>query len=368
MPTYLRAVAFTGLGLAVATVAIVAAVRPHGGSVPDERIPVRTVEIVRTDLSTAHTLRGTLGFGTAQPVKGAREGVVTWLPAPGSTIARGQPLYRVNDEPSSLFYGNVPLYRPLFERNTVGRDVAVVAANLQALGYAIGTQPTAGQVVTLPSVSPSASAAPVRFTVRPGDGVLTAALIAAVKTWQRDHDLPPDGRIDVGDVVVLAGAVRVDAVTAQPGDAATGPLLTVTPTVKVVTVQTDTDSIHQGDTTTVRLPGGTAAPGTVTAVGMAVQPGQGDEQPKPTITIVLDDPGVVNRLDAAEVQVDVVGETHRGVLAVPVGALLALSEGGYAVQLADGRLIPVKTGLFAKGMVEISGAGLGEGLSVVTTS
>jgi peptidoglycan hydrolase-like protein with peptidoglycan-binding domain len=368
MPTSLRAVALIGLGLAAAAAAIVVAVRPHGGSAAEEQITVRTVEITRTDLSSAHTLRGTLGFGTAQPLKGMREGVVTWLPAPGTTIVRGQPVYRVNDEPAPLFYGSVPLYRPLAERNTVGRDVAVVVANLQALGYAVGAQPKAGQVVTLPSAGPSASAAPVRFTVRAGDGVLTTALIAAIKSFQRDHDLPPDGRIDVGDVAVLPGAVRVDAVTAQPGDSATGPLLTVTPTVKVVTVQTDTDTIRQGDATTVRLPGGKEAPGTVTAVGVAAAAGPGAGQPRPTITIVLDDPAVVDRLDAAEVQVDVAGETHRGVLAVPVGALLALSEGGYAVQLADGGLIPVQTGLFAKGMVEISGAGLGEGLRVVTTS
>ncbi|NUT91194.1 MAG: peptidoglycan-binding protein, partial [Saccharothrix sp.] len=43
--------------------------------------------------------------------------------------------------------------------------------------------------------------------------------------------------------------------------------------------------------------------------------------------------------------------------------------GGYAVETADDRrLLPVKTGLFAKGKVEITGDGVTEGLKVVTTS
>ena len=52
----------------------------------------------------------------------------------------------------------------------------------------------------------------------------------------------------------------------------------------------------------------------------------------------------------------------------PVGALVALSEGGYAVQRADAGLVAVDTGMFAKGLVEITGAGLDEGMTVVTTS
>jgi hypothetical protein len=56
------------------------------------------------------------------------------------------------------------------------------------------------------------------------------------------------------------------------------------------------------------------------------------------------------------------------VLAVPVGALVALSEGGYAVQLTGNRLVAVETGMFAKGMVEVTGDGIAEGDEVVTTS
>ena len=56
------------------------------------------------------------------------------------------------------------------------------------------------------------------------------------------------------------------------------------------------------------------------------------------------------------------------VLAVPVGALLALRDGGYGVQISGGALTAVKVGLFADGMVQISGTGLAAGTRVVTTS
>ena len=55
-------------------------------------------------------------------------------------------------------------------------------------------------------------------------------------------------------------------------------------------------------------------------------------------------------------------------LAVPVNALLALAEGGYAVEVErDGRraLVGVETGLFADGQVEVSGQGLAAGDRVV---
>ncbi|GAA4942819.1 hypothetical protein GCM10023238_05870 [Streptomyces heliomycini] len=77
-------------------------------------------------------------------------------------------------------------------------------------------------------------------------------------------------------------------------------------------------------------------------------------------------------------QVRFEGEAKKGVLAVPVGALLALREGGYAVRLAEGRsaegrsaggrLVPVDTGMFARGLVEISGEDIAEGMKVEATA
>jgi hypothetical protein len=53
---------------------------------------------------------------------------------------------------------------------------------------------------------------------------------------------------------------------------------------------------------------------------------------------------------------------------VPVAALLALREGGHAVRIAGGPLVAVDTGMFAMGLVEVSGQGLTAGTKVVTAS
>ena len=349
----------------------------------DAPVAVQTATVVKTDMSATESLTGSLGYGPARPVKGG-DGIVTWLPQPGTRIKRGSQVYRADDRPVPLFYGGMPLYRAINEPGTVGRDVRIVAKNLKALGYQIGWQPGAGQTYTRtrpapaagrsPAPSPSPKPVRTRITVRKGEAVLTSSLVAAIKRWQQDAGLPVTGGIGVGDVVVLPGAVRIDSVTAQPGDSAAEPLLTVTPTAKVITVPAEVAeaaTIERGDPVTVVLPGDDSVPGEVSAVGTAVAKGEGDgasEAPKRAVTVTVDGDRGLAGIDAAEVQVDFAGETRQDVLAVPVGALVALSEGGYAVQPAGGGLIAVTTGMFAKGLVEVTGDGLTEDLPVVTTS
>jgi peptidoglycan hydrolase-like protein with peptidoglycan-binding domain len=371
------------VGAAVVTVAGIAwAGRPAApAKAGNQQISVQSAALVTMDMSTTQTLAGTLGYGTDRTVKGGRTGVVTWLPAPGKSVKRGQQLYRVDDKPVPLFYGGIPLFRALDQRDLIGRDVRVVADNLRALGYDIGHQPRAGEQVAqaaAPAVSPAPSAPPVThwLTVHRGDGVLTAALQAAVKRWQTDLRLPVTGAVAPGDVAVLTGAVRVDSLAAQPGDSADGPLMSVTPTAKVITVLADatqTGTIDQGDRVTVELPDNKNAAGRVTTVGTALKVPDGDQSgpdatPKLTVTITVDQPAAIAKLDSADVQVDFVAETHKGVLAAPVGALLALSEGGYAVQVEGGGLVAVEIGIFAKGLVEVKGDRLVAGTKVVTTS
>lgn len=321
----------------------------------DAPVAVETVAVVRTDLAVTESLPGTLGYGRAQPVKGGKDGVVTWLPRTGVVVERGGQMYRADDKPVPLFYGSMPLYRDLGEPGTVGRDVRIVAKNLRALGYTF-TDREDGTA---------------RVPVRKGEGILTSSLIAAIKRWQRHAELPETGRIGAGDVVVLPGAVRVEAVTAQRGDSAATPLMTITSTTKVITAAADVTqagTIRTGERVTVVLPGDKSIRGKVSAIGAEVQEEEGSGEPKRVVTIAVDDGKGLTGIDAAKVQVDLAGETRKDVLAVPVGALTALSEGGYAVQTADGRLVGVETGMFAKGLVEVTGDGITEGLRVVTTS
>lgn len=371
---------------------------------------VRTVAVARTDLSNEMELTGILGYGTPRSVRGTASGNVTWLPAVGAKVVRNAQLYRVDDRPVLVFYGNTPLFRRLDTRGLVGRDIKVVVDNLRALGYDIGSQPGVGSTVrraatpvsepaaenapTAPGAptsgapdgkndetgasSPAASA-PEKTKVKEGDGVLTEDVMKAVKRWQTAGGAAATGVLDAGDIVVTQGAVRVSSVKAQlSAEATEGELLTLTPTTKSVSVPVDAldvGSIKQGTKVTIKLPNASTAPGEVSAISTAVQPedaaaGGAAGPAKMTVTVSLARAGAdkVRDIDSAAVQVQFTGQTKKSVLAVPVGALLALSEGGYAVQVENGPLLAVKVGMFAKGIVEVTGEGIKEGTKVVTTS
>jgi peptidoglycan hydrolase-like protein with peptidoglycan-binding domain len=307
---------------------------------------VATTEVVHTDLANTESFGGTLGFGAVTTVKGTGSGIVTSLPAVGAIAARGKALHSVNGKAVPVFFGDTPLFRPLDKPGLEGPDVTVVAANLSALGYPV--------------------------TARTGP-----AFAAALKNWQQDAGLDPTGKIAPGQVLVVPAAVRVNSVTAQPGDEAAAELFTVTATTRVVTMPLDAgeiEQVHKGMKVAVLRPDGKSLPANVSAISTHVDGGGGDQDaqtggpPKIDITVVPDKQSTVSDMDSAAVQVQVVSEVHKGVLAVPVGALVALKGGGYAVQVPDGTFRAVTIGMFSRELVEISGAGIAEGMTVVTTS
>jgi hypothetical protein len=202
---------------------------------------------------------------------------------------------------------------------------------------------------------------------------MTPALRTALRHWQSKAGLPATGTLSAGQVVVVPGPVRVGSVEAQLGDPAAGQIMTVTSTAKVVTMPvdpTEANDLKAGVAVTVVRPDERHIRAKVTSVGTTVQgdaPG-GDDAPKLNVTVTPLHSRDVAGLDAASVRVLVATEKHANVLAVPVGALLALREGGYAVQSPGGELRPVKTGMFARELVEISGPGIVAGLKVVTAA
>jgi len=312
------------------------------------RPKVATTKVVRTDLADTQTFAGTLGYGGVTSLKGTGTGTVTKLPTIGAVAARGEALYWVDGHPVPVLFGDTPLYRPLDKPDIEGPDVAVVATNLAELGYSVSAR--------------------AKKT--------TPAMLAALKKWQEKVGMEPTGTLAPGQVVVLAGPVRVNSVTAQLGDPAAGELLTVTATTKVVTMPVEAGEVSRlstGIPVTVVRPDGKEVPATVASVSTAVTGGGEDQAqtggpPKVEVIVTPVDQQAVADLDSAAVQVKVTGQVHKGVLAVPVGALVALREGGYAVQLPDGAYRAVSTGMFSRELVEISGKGIDEGMTVVTTS
>jgi hypothetical protein len=180
----------------------------------------------------------------------------------------------------------------------------------------------------------------------------------------------------MGDVVVTSGPVRVSSVTGELGGPGAGALLKYSGTAKAVTADLTAAQKELGKPGTkvsMTLNGKTFA-GTVASIAPAPPDssnnGQNQEQ-KFTATITPDDQAAVGEQDAGSVDVRFVTGSRQGVLAVPVGALVALAEGGYAVEVVEGtnrRLVAVHAGLFADGKVEVSGPDLREGMRVVTTS
>ena len=339
------AVALVGGGTAFTTL------RPRPKTVPAAAEPaVTTTNVRRMDLSDTRTVGGTLGFGSARPVKGVGSGIVTKLPRTGAKVSRGQVLYRVNDQPVVALYGGTPLFRPIDKAGLTGPDVLELRRNLTALGY--------------------------HSNARHGE-ISDASLLDALKRWQKDLKLPLPGALQPSQAIVVSGPGRISAVTAQLGDPVDEPLFSISSTTKLVTLPmspTDAGALHSGMAVAITLPNGSEVPGRISAISPIVTGGGsagaddagGDSaQAKETVTVIPKK--TVTSYDSATVQVRITTTTRKGVLAVPVGALVALREGGYALQRPDGSLIAARTGVFAGGMVQVTGSGIADGTAVVTT-
>jgi multidrug efflux pump subunit AcrA (membrane-fusion protein) len=183
--------------------------------------------------------------------------------------------------------------------------------------------------------------------------------------------IPPEW-LALGQVVFEPGALRVSQVTGSLGGQAGGPVLDGTSTRHVVTISLDASQqtqVKAGDKVTVTLPDGTTTPGTVSWVGRVAtssggSSGNGGSGSTATIpvTVTLTHPAVAGSLDQAPVTVNITTGSVKNALAVPVGALLAQSPGGYAVEVVGAgntrRLVPVQVGpVFddADGLVQVTG-------------
>ncbi len=165
------------------------------------------------------------------------------------------------------------------------------------------------------------------------------------------------------------------------------PILQTTSVRLVVTVDLDPSKQSEAKLrrpVTVQLPDGTTVNGKITAVSRVAQNasgntgntgpggqgsgdnGSGSSGSTVPVTITLSGRHTGAGLDQAVVSVNFTQAVANNVLTVPVTALLATGGGNYAVQAAAAphKLIPVTTGLFSAGYVQISGPGIYPGLQV----
>jgi hypothetical protein len=337
-----------------------------------------TAPVEKRTLSATVPQDGTLTYrarsdGSPYSVINQAGGTYSELPELGQVIHQGRVLYRVSDRPVVLLDGSTPAYRNL-SAGANGPDVAELNADLVALGYATRAQLS----------RTSASFGPATTT--------------AVEKLQAAVGVTQTGALTLGGVVFEPAPVRVTSVSvqlgggAQPGET----VMLATSTTRQVQValsasqQTD---VAAGDRVSITLPNNQTTPGVVSSVGTVAtcpsSPGSGgpssaapgtdscssansgSSAPTITVDVTPSDPAATGAWDQAPVQVGITTATVSKALVVPVTALLAQSNGGYAVEVVgDGQthhLVSVSLGLFddADGLVQVTGSLLAAGQRVV---
>lgn len=314
-------------------------------------LPPATTTVVRTDLVSSRTVDGRLDFAGRRPVKAAVEGTVTVAAREGTTVKAGQPLYELNDKPVTLLYGQVPMFREM-KTGDRGTDVLQLERNLRDLGFGGGLY-----------VDP-------RYDT---------ATEAAVKRWQKSLNREPTGRVGRGDVVFQPDRVRIVSADAALADQVgpDKPVLTAAsprPVVRAALEQSDAPLTAPGTRVEVTLPSGTTVRGKVTGTVRPDGAGSGEgagggAEDGITVEVTLEGPTPSGEDTRATASVKFVSESRKGVLVVPVEAVVALrgENGGYGLEVVQGtttRMVRVRTGMTADGKIEVSGAELREGMTV----
>jgi hypothetical protein len=335
-----------GVAIAGAAAAVGVAVSANGSKAPAPEATTAAANanvatVTRRDLSRVEELDGTVGFGTESPLVLPLAGTLTSLPQPGDVIDEGSVVAEIDGQPVIALTGTSPMWRDLDSGVDDGDDVLALEQALDRLGFA------ADHEVTV-------------------DGDFTDATRQAVEDLQAAYGQDDDGAITLGEIVFIDGPLRVADVGGVPGQQSNEAAIVVTSpnqTVRVDLDVADATLLAVGDTVTVELEDGSKTPGTVASIGEA-STGQSGETTLP-VEVTVD--GGVALPEGSPVDVLVTVVEAENVLSVPVEAVLALAEGGYAVEVRDGattNLVGVELGTFTDALVEITGD-IAEGTEVV---
>ena len=358
--------------------------------VVDNSDPTSLATVARQDLTSQTQLAATLGYAgtytvinqaagsaasssapspssTAGSSSSGSSATFTSLPTVGQQFNQGQVLYQVNAQPVVLLYGSTPAYRALSEGMT-GADVTELNADLVALGHASSSE------------------------LSPTSDYFSSETFYALEKLQVALGLAETGTLPLGQAVFLPTAALVTSVTATLGGPAQAGaiVLTATATARQVDIALDASQqseVAVGDKVAITLPNNRTTPGVIASVGTVATAtpssssgsssssagNGGSASSGPTITVLVTptDPVATGSWDQAPVNVIITTGSVSNVLVVPVNALIALSGGGYSVEVvgANGvhHLVTVSLGLFddVDGLVQVTGSGLEAGQRVV---
>ncbi len=309
-------------------------------STVSDTVQAETATVTRRTLQQTEEFEATVGYGSKFALPGAAQGTVTWVPEEGTILQPGDMLYKVNEKPTYWTQGEVPMYRTL-ERGDKGADVEQLQRFLHNGGYLDDDYEI--------------------------DAEFDSSLRSAVKAWQDDHGLDDTGRVGIAQLVFLAhDSLRVATVPRVGANASGGVLEVTSPELFVSADVSDRKKrAFEGEPTIeVELADGSRYQATVESIEAIESQDPFGEQ-KFRIRLELDAP---TGQQPGDVTVKVIDILAQDVLTVPVSALIALVEGGYAVEVVEpgdsGEYQAVEIGEFADGWVEIAGD-LTEGDQVV---
>ena len=312
-----------------------------------------TAAVALRDLVETLAVDGTLGFGTVEPLATNTTGIVTQLPRVGTTIEFGGALFWADNVPIILLRGTLPQWRAFEEGMGNGDDVAQLEATLTEF---------------------------IENSKLDINDVFNEHTAAVISELQKSLGTAQTGTLPLGSVAFSNEPVRIAQVNVVVGQSIgpQTPALEVTRMMQEVVVDLDParlDLFATGTPVTIRLPTGDTFDGEVrefAAVATQNIDFRTGEAADPTIDVRISfvDATPEGMLDGSPVEVEVTKAVTAGVLTVPVVALIALRDGGHAVEVWDGferHLVAVETGEFAEGYVEVEGD-LSEGELVVVPS
>lgn len=315
------------------------------GPIQVQQVAARPGDSMRTETPIAEAAVIAVAVTVPSPVAGE----LFTLPAVGTTFSTGDIAFETFDDVVPVVIGDEPLTRELSE-GSEGDDVRQLEEALVELGYDAG-----GDLEV--------------------DDVFDEATTDAVTEWEDDLGQDADGIVSVGQYLVIREGLSVTEVHLEPtAPIAVGePIFDVGASQRVVTAEVlvaDQAVAGPGTEVTVVLPDGNEVTAFISSVGAVAKTPAGDPEGDPVLILTIDVAAVASMVNLVEAPVDVLiaGDIATDVTVVPASALVALREGGYAVEVRDGagtRLVGVDTGAFSDGYVEVTGDGIAPGVEVV---
>ncbi len=349
------------------------------GEVPEGRIVYVPGELlvdeVSTEIGSAVSTGGALVVGRETerivqvPALAGDGSIVTGLAAEGTPVETGTVLFWNGVDPVVAIVGDaaaVPaLGRDLSLDSSDGSDVELLESMLRDGGF----DPDGAMTV---------------------DDEFDAATVAAVLRWRQALGAPyvdltaTDATVPTGSFVVVPSGLRVGEVLVDDGTPVLSDAVVLHLTTAARQVNTSAplgdDTFAVGASMAVEYPDGSTATGTVVEVGTTATNASGTPGETPTVPIVIEVDTIPESTEGfvqIPVTLRVVTTDIPDALVVPVSALVALAEGGYAVErvtgtAADGttatELVAVETGVFSDGFVEVTSDALESGQTVVVPS